>query len=195
MSRIRIVGGTITKRTEGNHNIYSDENIVYNAGKAITETSDKDVIHDKPKNAPPSPPPPPKNHFIDGWWALDKEGNKKIKRAIPGMTVYFHLKTKNIPNGQSVFMSLFDEDNREKEEPQNKNNKKDKDDTIKLVNPKSKKEILIAKVNDGKVVQTINLRNLDSFIHDEQDRCLELYFRCSYKIENVQFPSNVNSRN
>jgi hypothetical protein len=189
MSRIRIVGGTITKKTGGNHSIYTDGNIVQNAGKAIKETSDKGVTHDKPKNTPP--PPLLKKYFVDGWWALDKEGNKKIKRAVPGMTVYFHLKTKNIANGQSVFMYLFDEDNHEKEEPQNKNGKKDKDDAIKLVNTKSKKEVLVAKVNDGKVVQIINLSNLGSFINDEQDRCLELYFRCSYNIENVQFPRNV----
>jgi hypothetical protein len=52
MSRIRIVSGTITKTTGGNHDIYSDGNIVYNAGKTITETSDKGIIYGKPENAP-----------------------------------------------------------------------------------------------------------------------------------------------
>lgn len=186
MSRIRIVKGTITKTTGGDHNIYSDGNIVYNSGKTITETSDVGITYGEPK----SPPPPSKLHFTDGWWALDKEGQNKIKRALPGMTVYFHLKTKNIPNGDSVFLSLFDEDNHEKEEPQNKNGKKDKDDAIKLVNSKTKKEVLIAKVTDNKIVQKINLSGLGSFINEEQDKCLELYFRCSYKIENVQYPAN-----
>ena len=167
--------------------MYSDGNIVYNSGKTITETSDVGITYGEPK----SPPPPSKLHFIDGWWALDKEGQNKIKRVLPGMTVYFHLKTKNIPNGDSVFLSLFDEDNHEKEEPQNKNGKKDKDDAIKLVNSKTKKEVLIAKVTDNKIVQKINLSGLGSFINEEQDKCLELYFRCSYKIENVQYPANV----
>ncbi len=30
MSRIRIVGGTITKTTQGAHNMYSEENIAFN---------------------------------------------------------------------------------------------------------------------------------------------------------------------
>ncbi|MEZ0129152.1 hypothetical protein AB9T88_04980, partial [Flavobacterium sp. LBUM151] len=187
MSRIRIVGGTITKTTVGDHNIYSEGNIVYTSGKAITETSDAGIVYGDPK----SPPPPAKVHFIDGWWALDKEGEKKIKRVLPGMVVYFHIKTKNIPNGHSVFLSLFDEDNHEKDEPKNANGKKDKDDAIKLVNSKTKKEVLVATVTENKVVQKIDMSGLGNFINDEEDKCLELYFRCSYKIENVQYPTNV----
>jgi len=187
MSRIRIVGGTITKTTVGDHNMYSDGNIVYTSGKAITETSDAGIVYGEPK----SPPPPKKMYFVDGWWALDKEGKNKIKRVLPGMVVYFHLKTKDIPNGHSVFLSLFDEDNHEKEEPKNTNGKKDKDDAIKLVNSKTKKEVLVATVTENKAVQKIDLSGLGYFINDEQDKCLELYFRCSYKIENVQYPANV----
>jgi len=52
MSRIRIVGGTITKTTVGDHNIYSDGNIVYSSGKAITETSDTGINYGEPKDAP-----------------------------------------------------------------------------------------------------------------------------------------------
>lgn len=52
MSRIRIVQGTITKTTGGDYNIYSDGNIVYNSGKAITETSDVGITYGEPKDAP-----------------------------------------------------------------------------------------------------------------------------------------------
>ncbi|KIA97238.1 hypothetical protein OA93_14990 [Flavobacterium sp. KMS] len=52
MSRIRIVGGTIAKTTGGDHNIYSDGNIVYNSGKAITETSDVGIMYGEPKSPP-----------------------------------------------------------------------------------------------------------------------------------------------
>ncbi|MEZ0128534.1 hypothetical protein AB9T88_01455 [Flavobacterium sp. LBUM151] len=52
MSRIRIVGGTITKTTVGDHNIYSEGNIVYTSGEAITETSDAGIIYGEPKDAP-----------------------------------------------------------------------------------------------------------------------------------------------
>ena len=41
MTRIRNVGGTITKTTVGNHNIYSEGNIVQNAGGIITETGEE----------------------------------------------------------------------------------------------------------------------------------------------------------
>ncbi|WP_149207580.1 hypothetical protein [Flavobacterium johnsoniae] len=52
MSRIRLVGGTITKTTGGDHNIYSEGNIVYNSGQAVTETSDTGIKYGDPKDAP-----------------------------------------------------------------------------------------------------------------------------------------------
>jgi hypothetical protein len=32
------------------------------------------------------------------------------------------------------------------------------------------------------------LENFESFIKDETDKQIELYYRCSYKTENVEFP-------
>ncbi len=52
MSRIRIVGGTITKTTGGDYNIYSDGNIVYNSGTAVAETSDTSIVYGEPKDTP-----------------------------------------------------------------------------------------------------------------------------------------------
>lgn len=52
MSRIRIVGGKLTKTTGGDHNMYSEENIVFNAAGAITETSDGGISFGEPKKAP-----------------------------------------------------------------------------------------------------------------------------------------------
>ena len=50
MSRIRNVGGTITKTTGGDHKIYSEGNIVQNAGGTITETGkEKGVSFGKPE--------------------------------------------------------------------------------------------------------------------------------------------------
>ncbi|MDN3674490.1 hypothetical protein QWY99_15725 [Flavobacterium branchiarum] len=45
MSRIRIVGGTITKTTGGDHNIYTEGTITYTSGKTITETSDVGITY------------------------------------------------------------------------------------------------------------------------------------------------------
>jgi hypothetical protein len=53
MSRIRIVGGAITKTTEGAHHMYSEENIVFNSSKAITEVGEKNgIVYGEPKDAP-----------------------------------------------------------------------------------------------------------------------------------------------
>jgi hypothetical protein len=53
MSRIRIVGGTITKTTEGAHHMYSEENIVFNSNKTITEVGEENgIVYGEPKDAP-----------------------------------------------------------------------------------------------------------------------------------------------
>jgi hypothetical protein len=53
MSRIRIVGGSITKTTEGAHHMYSEENIVFNSSKSITEVGEKNgIVYGEPKDAP-----------------------------------------------------------------------------------------------------------------------------------------------
>lgn len=67
MSRIRFVGGTITKTTGGNHNIYSEGNIVYNSGKTVTETSDVGITYGEPKDIPER-----KSQDFDITFELDK---------------------------------------------------------------------------------------------------------------------------
>lgn len=53
MSRLRIVGGIITKTTVGAHNMYSEENIVFNSGKTITEVGEENgITFGEPKDAP-----------------------------------------------------------------------------------------------------------------------------------------------
>ena len=177
MTRIRRVGGTITERTRGNEIYYAENDIAINAVGNISVTSGKGVVFGEPET-----PPVLNQYFVKGWWSLDIEGNKKIKSAIPGMTVYFHLETKNIPNDSSVFMTLFEEDNSENEETQNE------DDKITLINSLTKKESFSEKVSNNKIVKTITLKNIDSFIQDEVDKVLELYFKCSYFNEAEQFP-------
>jgi ASC-1-like (ASCH) protein len=52
MSRIRNVGGKITKTTGGDHNIYSDGNIIDNAVGIISETSDVGISFGTPRKSP-----------------------------------------------------------------------------------------------------------------------------------------------
>lgn len=184
MSRIRIVGGTITKTTVGDHNIYSDGNIVYSSGKAITETSDVGIKYGDPKATPPAPLL--KKYFEEGWWSSDQEGNLRIKEALLGDHVYFHIKTKNIPDGEVVQMKLYDDDNTEKNEPKEKG--KDNDDFIKTKLTLNSQKVARWAVKGNKVVVSLTLNNLESFIKDEMDKQIELYYRCSYKTENVELP-------
>lgn len=184
MSKTTIVGGRIIESTGGDFNIYAKENIVYRSATTITETGvERGVNYGNPQN-----PPERKNYFTKGWWSLDVEGNKIIKNAIPFMTVYFHLETKNIPNGGNVFMTLYEEDN---SEPEENDNVADKDDKITLVNKSTQKETQVRPVNNNKIVVPIELGGLDSFLENEADKVLELYFRCSYSNENAQYPSNI----
>ncbi|MFH7017534.1 hypothetical protein [Flavobacterium sp. FlaQc-47] len=50
--RIRIVKGTITKTTGGNHNIYSNGDIIYNAGGFIDEYAENGFVYGDPEDAP-----------------------------------------------------------------------------------------------------------------------------------------------
>jgi hypothetical protein len=53
MSRIRFVAGTITKTSEGAYQMYSEESIVFNSGKTISEVGEENgVIFGNPKDAP-----------------------------------------------------------------------------------------------------------------------------------------------
>lgn len=53
MSRIRIVGGMIIKTTVGAHHMYSEENIVFNSNKTITEIGEENgVVFGEPQIAP-----------------------------------------------------------------------------------------------------------------------------------------------
>lgn len=186
MSRIRIVGGKITKTTVGAHHMYSEENIVFNSGKTITEVGEeKGVTYGEPKDAPPVPLL--KKYFVEGWWSSDEAGDKRIKEALIGDHVYFHIKTKDIPNGGIVQMKLYDDDNNEKNEPKEKG-KKDHDDFKKMINTQTNQEVASGTVKDNKVVKSIMLENFENFIKDETDKQIELYYRCSYKTENVEFP-------
>ena len=57
--------------------------------------------------------PPRHKYFIEGWWSSDEAGNKIITEALVGDHVYFHVKTKHIPDGESIYMRMFDFDNTE----------------------------------------------------------------------------------
>jgi hypothetical protein len=143
--------------------------------------------------------PPRHKYFIEGWWSSDEAGNKRITEALVGDHVYFHVKTKHIPDGESIYMRMFDYDNTEEEKVVTKEEKKEKDkndkkdfqsigQTTKVNGVDTYKEVNEGIVNDSKVVRGITLNNLENSINTEQDKQLEYYFRCSYKNENIELP-------
>jgi hypothetical protein len=78
MTRLRNVGGTITKTTIGDHKIYSEGNIVQNAGGTIIETGkEKGVNFGKPKS-----PPVIESQDFDLEFSLDKVNNTIVPFGI-----------------------------------------------------------------------------------------------------------------
>ena len=183
MSRTRIVKGTYTKITGGDHNMYAKGNIVTTAGKSINEFGKEGgVTYGEPKK----PPLFPKHFFVKGWWSSDEAGTKEITEALVDDIVYFHVETKNIPDGEVVQMKLYDDDNTEIEESTEKN-ENDKDDFI-VTTSGNKAGITDKKVNGNKIVIALRLANLEKFIANEADKEVELYYRSSYKGEHVELP-------
>lgn len=188
MTRYRNVEGNITETTGGSYKVYSKKNIETHSHSDIIQTG-------KAKGVSFGEPQKPRivdTFFIKGWWALDLEGKKIIKKAIPEMSVYFHLETKNIPDGQRVYLTLMEDDNSEPEELPNKgSNSRDKDEKITLVTSSNQPETRFSIVSKSKIVMPIFLTNLKNFLDSEVDKCIELYFRCSYSNQNTHFPSKV----
>ena len=120
-------------------------------------------------------------YFVKGWWT--DEQDRPIKEAIIGDTVKFHLETKNIPSGDEVMLSLYDDDTKVK--PLEEDHK---DDEIKLVYTANGKSVITDKVKDNKIVKIITLKNFEEYLKDDKDGILELFFKCKYKNENTNFP-------
>lgn len=48
--------------------------------------------------------------ILNGWWTKEKEGSQNLKKAKLGDTVYFHIETKNIKDGEEIDCKLYDLD-------------------------------------------------------------------------------------
>ena len=122
-------------------------------------------------------------YFVKAWWT-DLNDNK-ITEALLGDTVKFHLETKDIPDGQPIFISMFDDDRRIRLDEDKKN------DRITLVDSKTGKSSLFQRIYGNKLVKKIILSNLESFIKNEKDGILELFFACSYKNDHEDLPHKI----
>jgi hypothetical protein len=171
----RICGGNFITELSGGMECFTDTFDV-TGGKQNRLGGKEGTVKDKPGK-----PKSDSKHVIRGWWSSDKEGEKTINEALIGDIVYFHLETKDIPDGDGVFMSLYDDDVKRANEEKDSNKGSDR---IVL----NKKQDDFEKVKANKIVKAIDLKNFSSWIEEEEDKTIELYFVCSYKGENVELP-------
>jgi hypothetical protein len=171
----RICGGNFTTELSGGMECFTDTFDI-TGGKQNRLGGKEGTVKDKPGK-----PKSDSKHVIRGWWSSDKEGEKTINEALIGDIVYFHLETKDIPDGDGVFMSLYDDDVKRANEEKDSNKGSDR---IVL----NKKQDDFEKVKANKIVKAIDLKNFSSWIEEEEDKTIELYFVCSYKGENVELP-------
>jgi len=126
--------------------------------------------------------------FVKGWWSSDIEGNNKITEAIIDDTVYFHIETRNIPNGKPIGTMLYDDDVKRATEERDSSNGSDK---IKLGH-KDRDDFRFLnyrEVQNNKVVINITLGGLlANMIAEEEDKTVELFFACSYEGQNTELP-------
>lgn len=170
MTRVRNVGGLITEYTGGNEIIYAKGSIDYNATGPISFTSDTALNFSKPKT------PPAGKYFIKGWWTDIKD--KPIKEAHVGDTVRFHIKTKDIPDGEFVLFSVFDWDGM-----------LNPDDKFSVVHTGTSTEYNKIKITGNKgVIEFKTGLGSVKMIEEEGDTEIELYVKCTYKTETVDLP-------
>ena len=139
--------------------------------------------HGKPKEAELK-----KGFFVKGWWSSDEAGNDKITEAIIDDSVYFHIETRNIPNGKHIGTVLYDDDVKRATEEKDSNKGSDK---IKL-GPKNGNDyrfLNYREVQNNKVVISITLGGvMAKMIEEEEDKTIELFFACSYDGQNTELP-------
>lgn len=182
---IRIVGGKNSIECD-NWTVYTDE-FNASAGGKSQFTADDGIYFGEPKE-----PELKKGVFVRGWWSSDKEGKNKITEAFLGDKVFFHIETKNIPNGKYIGTMLYDDDLKKIKEEKDNNKGSDKI----ALGPKGGddyKYLRYREVKDNKIVITILLEGIfENLIEEEEDKQIELFFACSYDNENAELPLSFN---
>ena len=175
----RIVGGTNSIECE-TWKVYTDKFTAY-AGRGSYFTADGGTIIGEPKEATTGG-----QYIIKGYWT--DENNNRITEAVIGEIVKFHIETKDIPNGEKIGMTLFDDDI-------HKSEYKDRNDKISLYPTKDGKamteyeESKYAIVENNKAVKNIILSEYFSWLaSQEEDKTVELFFSCSYKEQKEFLP-------
>lgn len=116
------------------------------------------------------------DYIIDARWCSDKEGNKPITEAKIGDYVFLHIRTINIPNGESIVIKIFDDDkvfgfNLFKQ-----------DDYLEILQRGVNSERI--EVHENRAIQHFRLgEGAKSFVKEEYDLSIELYAKVTYKTD------------
>lgn len=116
------------------------------------------------------------DYILDATWCSDKEGNKPITEAKIGDYVFLHIRTTNIPNGESVIIKIFDDDkvlgfNLFKQ-----------DDYLEIIQRGVNHERI--EVHENRAIQHFRLGDgAKSFVKEEYDLSIELYAKVTYKTD------------
>jgi len=126
--------------------------------------------------------------FIEGFWTKDKGGKKKLKEAVLGETVYFHVTTKGLADNQEIILKLYEQD---------KNIF-----MIDWIDPDDEKfpeEEVVKKAtikNNKASIKLLLQENWEVMIKDDSDNAfsldskLELYWEASYGRRKKELPTN-----
>ncbi|PAM91779.1 hypothetical protein B4N84_23405 [Flavobacterium sp. IR1] len=200
MSRIRVVGGSITKTSKGATTIeVLDGNFVSIAAKQNMWNGGENGVTHHEYVAPEKKEEKPKEITFSGWWSPDFAGQKNLDRdsdrarSYLDQTVYFQLNvSKDIPLGTNITFQLWD---------------KDTGFFLDWVNPdddeldakKVYRNAVVREV-DGKHRMTIELflnpKWKDDLVKDKgpfKNGCLDLYWTWEY--DNTNWTSDTNILN
>ena len=183
MSRVRIVGGNITKITGGKYKIFAKDNIEFHSNKQVIQNAKDGIFHGEPEK----PTEIKTDYLIKGEWRDSK--NKLITKAKVGEHVKFCIETKNIPPNTPIKVELKEFDGKiyipliglgyTEVRPF------DDDIAVFITNTKTKETTRFTHIyvnSEGKAEFGITLNSdLDNLIAEDAGTHIELYFKCTYE--------------
>ncbi|WP_157578154.1 type VI secretion system tube protein TssD [Tenacibaculum ovolyticum] len=121
--------------------------------------------------------------ILNGWWTKEKEDSQNLKKAKLGDTVYFHIETKNIKDGEEIDCKLYDLDKFIWDYLNPDDDKFNKKEVHKKVAVKNNKATIELLLNQG----------WEKNLKDDTAYDIELYWKVKYKDISKNLPKKQNS--
>ena len=120
--------------------------------------------------------------IISGWWTKNKDDNQNLKKAKLGDTVYFHIQTRNIKDGEKLNCKLYDLD-------------KFIWDYLSLdddeFNEKEVHKEAIVK-NNKAIIKLLLNKNWEQNLKEDDAYDIELYWKVNYRSTSENLPKKEN---